>query len=191
MSLPSREELKEYLRVETTVDDLLIDRLLVQAKAAVEAYIRQPIEARAVTVDVETGYSTRLAFPLAPVQVGSVTVEDGDGVTVDPSTYTVHEGRGWISAVSPAYFGAWNGPLSYRITATAGLSLRDDYTAAVEPVMSAAIIDWAADLYQRRNPAASYESGGGGVAVNYNETASKTMPSRVRVTLDPWRRMLV
>jgi hypothetical protein len=80
---------------------------------------------------------------------------------------------------------------AYTVTARAGLSLRADYTAAIEPVMSSAIIDWAADLYQRRNPAASYESGGGGVAVNYNETASKTMPSRIRVTLEPWRRIPV
>lgn len=188
MALPTRDELKAYLRIETSVDDDLIDRLLLQAQAAVEAYIRQPIVSRPVTLDlVVSPYASRLVVPYAPIAPTGVVVEDGDGTAVDAAGYTLHEARGWIVAVTGSTFAAG----TYRVTVTVGLDLRNDYSVAVEPVMSAAIIDWAADLYQRRNPAASYESGGGGVAVNYNETASKTMPSRVRVTLDPWRRVLV
>lgn len=194
--LPTVDDLKAYLRIEHAADDALLDGLLRQARASVEAYIRQPIEARAVTVtatplaDPWTGRYA-LALPYDPVGA-SVTVVGG-GATVDPADYTVDAAAGMVTFAA-AYAGAATAArrgLPYRVTLTAGLSLREDYTDAVAPAMAAAIIDWAADLYQRRNPAASYESGGGGVAVNYNETASKTMPSRVRVTLDPWRRVLV
>jgi hypothetical protein len=123
-----------------------------------------------------------------PFSGAPVTVVDADGETVDSSRFTAVGASGRITAAAgyPFTDGA-----PYTVTAVVGLSLRPDYGEAVEPVMAGAIIDWAADLYQRRNPAASYESGGGGVAVNYNETASKTMPSRIRVTLDPWKRVLV
>ena len=194
MALPTRDELRTYLRIETEVEDDLLDRLLAQAIASVEAYIRQPIEARAVTFTVYPTWSggtvrtLRLLLPYAPIG-DPVTVADDDGTALVAETdYTVQPATGRLLAVSS---GAGFGTGPYTVTATVGLSLRDDYATAVEPAISAAIIDWAADLYQRRNPAASYESGGGGVAVNYNETASKTMPSRIRVTLDPWRRVLV
>lgn len=196
MSLPTVDDLRDYLRIEHTAEDALLDRLLAQARAAVEAYIRQPIEARAQSFTVVPektyaggvayGYTMRLVLPYAPV-ANPIVVLDGTGETVVADDYTVVADLGWINSAEYTQFGL--GP--YRITATVGLSLRDDYETAVEPVMSSAIIDWAADLYQRRNPAASYESGGGGVATNYNETASKTMPSRIRVTLDTWRRVLV
>jgi hypothetical protein len=205
MALPSVQDLREYLRIESTVEDLLLERLLVQARAAVEAYIRQPIEARAVTVTLTphapagtwgtswasalgVSSAARMVFPLAPVaSVVSVDTEDGDTLVAD-TDYEVNLATGRIVALSG---GAGFTATPYTVTAIAGLSLRADYTDHVEPALSSAILDWAADLYQRRNPAASYESGGGGVAVNYNETASKTMPSRIRVTLDPWRRVLV
>ena len=194
MALPTVDDLRDYLRVTHTAEDMLLERLLKQARAGVEAYIRRPIEARPVTVTVDatyTGppfYGWRLQLPFSPVE-GPVTVTDEEGTTLTETTdYTVQAATGRIRAVSGGA-GLASGP--YAVTAVTGLSLRPDYADFVEPAMASAIIDWAADLYQRRNPAASYESGGGGVAVNYNETASKTMPSRVRVTLDPWRRMLV
>lgn len=194
MALPTVDDLREYLRIDSDVENNLLGRLLDQARAAVEAYIRQPIEARAMTVTLTptwaggTTYARRLTFPLAPL-TGTVTVVDEDGTALVVDTdFEVNATTGRIVSLSG---GVGFDDAPYTVTATVGLSLRDDYSLAVEPVMSAAIIDWAADLYQRRNPAASYESGGGGVAVNYNETASKTMPSRIRVTLDPWRRMLV
>jgi hypothetical protein len=46
------------------------------------------------------------------------------------------------------------------VTAQVGLSLRPDY-ARLEPLLAQAIIDLAADLYQRRTPGASSETGAG------------------------------
>lgn len=203
MPLPTVDDLREYLRIETHVEDAMLERLLAQARASVEAYIRSPIEAREQTFTVTAervayagsgiygmyafaGGGTRLVLPFAPIG-GTVVVTDDDGTEVDFGDFTVGTATGRITAASGVTFDS----RPYTVTATVGLSLRPDYEVAVLPALSSAILDWAADLYQRRNPAASYESGGGGVAVNYNETASKTMPSRIRVTLDPWRRVLV
>jgi hypothetical protein len=195
--LPTIDDLFDYLGVEgqaRTVAAPMAERMLAQARAAVEAYIGQPIEARAVSMTVapvwggSAGVRTRrLALPYAPIDANSVIVTDEDGDTVDGGTYLVNAATGRVTPDGAAGF---TGSV-YVVTARAGLSLRADYAEAIEPVMSSAILDWAADLYQRRNPAASYESGGGGVAVNYNETASKTMPSRIKVTLEPWRRIPV
>lgn len=202
MPLPTVLDLREYLRIETTVEDNLLGRLLAQARAAVEAYIRQPIEARPVTLPLVLDRGGTLTFPIAPI-AAPILVSSPNGAEVPSADYSVVNAGGRITLKathlgfgaygyggSSGYFGE-AGMSEYTVSATAGLSLRDDYAVLIEPALSAAIIDWAADLYQRRNPAASYESGGGGVAVNYNETASKTMPSRIRVTLDPWRRVLV
>jgi hypothetical protein len=191
MALPTVDDLRDHLRLESAVEDAQLGRYLTQARAAVEAYLRQPIEARPVTMLVSPpeyyGWrTTALTLPYAPI-AGPVTVEDAAGGAVSGAAYTLVAARGMLHATTGLYFGG--GP--YTVTATVGLSLRDDYEVAVEPVMSSAIIDWAADLYQRRNVAASYESTGGGVAVNYVETVNKALPSRIRVTLDPWRRVLV
>lgn len=192
--LPTVDDLRQYLRIENVAEDALLESLLRSAKAAVEAYIGQPIEARPVSMTVAPVWggsagarSRRLALPYAPIDAASVLVTDEDGATVDAVGYLVNAATGRLTPDGAAGF---TGAM-YVVTARAGLSLRADYDEAIEPVMSSAILDWAADLYQRRNPAASYESGGGGVAVNYNETASKTMPSRIRVTLEPWRRIPV
>ncbi len=193
MPLPTVDDLKEYLKVETSVDDNLLDRLRVQATALVEAYLRTPILARAVTVEVApvfaagNTFAQRLIFPMPFDPLGAVTVEDDAGLAVDLSDYTTNAGRGWVT------FGAGYaaGDASHRVTAVAGLSLRSDYDIAVEPVLAAAVTYVVADLYQRRAPAAAYESAGGGVSITYSETANAGLPAPIRTLLAPFRRVLV
>lgn len=186
-------DLRAYLRIETDAEDVLLGTLLRQATAVVEAYLRQPIQARPVTFTLAAEYdghdgrygyaiyASRLRFPLSPIAEPVTVTDRNDETLVD---YTVSPGRGTVTAASGASFAA--GP--YTVTATAGLSLRPDFTDAVEPAINAAITDVVADVYQRRNPGATYEGAGGGVSATYSDIG---LPQRIKAVLAPWRRVLV
>jgi uncharacterized phiE125 gp8 family phage protein len=77
MALPMVDDLRAYLRIENTAEDALLDGLLTQARAAVEAYIGQPITARVVSMTVAPVWggsrrrrARRLALPFAPIDAG-------------------------------------------------------------------------------------------------------------------------
>jgi hypothetical protein len=148
-------DLKNYLRIESSNEDLLCTALLQRAVAMLELWMDVPITARSRTVFDHVGGEARaLVFPGRPI--GSVSVVDMDGATVDPALYTVDASAGMVYGKGSAFFA--NGP--YQVTAFCGLSLRSDY-AQIEPLLSGMIIDVAADLYQRRTPGASSETGAG------------------------------
>lgn len=65
----------------------------------------------------------------------------------------------------------------------APLDTRGDYTEIVEPILTAAILDVAADLYKRRVPTVAGESGGG-ISVTYTRDG---IPMRVATDLRPYR----
>lgn len=191
MTLPVTADLKSYLRLETTDEDTLCDALLARAQAAVETYIGRPLVAvpDLVTVDEAVtqelyGRVTTLQTDLWPINAASVAVGDVDGVAVDPTTYRVVAARGQIVGLPGVSF--VHGP--YTITYTAGLSTDPFYATRIEPLASAAILDTAADLFQRRNPAATQEASGGGVSTSYAVTQ---LPERVCRMLDGLRLLAV
>lgn len=173
MALPTVQDLKSYLRVEDNVENGLIAALLARATAMLELWMDVPITARSRTViDRVEGLNPArsLIFPCRPI--GSVTVVDGNGALV--TDYTVDAASGLVYATNGYRF--VQGP--YEITALCGLSLRSDY-AMLEPVISGMIIDVAADLYQRRTPGASSETGAG-TTISWDvsrETIARVMKS--------------
>jgi hypothetical protein len=178
MALPTLNDLKSYLRVESTTEDSLMQALLARAQAMVEGWTDTPITALSQTaVDRADSMSvvpvTSLIFPRRPCQVTSVV--DANGLTVDATTYWVDGLAGLIYA-KPLY-SFYDGP--YTITALVGLSLRPDY-ARLEPLLSEAIIDLAADLYQRRTPGAVAE---GAADTRIQWDASRDTVARVMYTL--------
>ena len=191
MTLPVTADLKSYLRIETTDEDTLCDSLLVRAQAMVETYIGRPLLAVADLTTVDDaithelyGRVTTLQTDLWPIDPAAVSVVDGDGETVDPTTYRIVASRGQIVGLPGTSF--VHGP--FTITYSAGLSLDPFYATRIEPVAGAAILDVAADLYQRRNPAATQEAVGGSVSTSYSVTA---IPERICRMLDGLRRLAV
>ena len=176
MALPTVSNLKDYLRIETTAEDTLLQALLDRAKAQLEVWIDTPITAASVTAvdraDVISGQvATSLIFPQRPI-ASSITVVDSEGTTVAAAEYTVNTASGVIYANDGYSFPY--GP--YTITTNCGLSLRGDY-ARIEPILSQCIIDLAADLYQKRTPNASRESAAG-TAIDWDvsrDTAARVL----------------
>lgn len=173
MALPTVQDLKNYLRIEINTEDALCVTLLARATAMLETWIDVPIVARSRTViDRAEGLNPArsLIFPGRPI--GSVTVVDGNGTLV--TDYTVDAASGLIYATNGYRF--VQGP--YQLTAFCGLSLRSDY-AILEPLISGMIIDLASDLYQRRTPGASNETGAG-TSISWDasrETVARIMKS--------------
>jgi len=187
MTLPVTADLKSYLRIETSDEDALCASLLVRAQAMVETYIGRPLVAVTDLTTVDDaithelyGRVTTLQTDLWPIDPAAVSIVDGDGLAVDPATYRIVASRGQIVGLPGTSF--VHGP--FTITYTAGLSLDPFYATRIEPLASAAILDVAADLYQRRNPAATQEAAGGGVSTSYNVTA---IPERTCRMLDGLR----
>lgn len=184
MSLPTLQDAKDYLRIQTLAENVLVTALLARAQAMVETYLGVRITAVAETMTDHTERSERAysrvttlqvpRYPFATTTPAPVVV-DAQGQTVDPATYTIEPRYGQIYGAPGVTFD--NGP--YAITATVGLSAHPDYATRLEPLVSAAILDLVADLYQRRNPAAVTEAEGG-VSVTYQ---SGILPARTQQML--------
>ncbi len=177
MALPTVSDLKSYLRIETTAEDTLLAALLARAKSQVELWIDCPITAVSQTA-IDRGTTLdkpleSLIFPRRPITVTSIT--DADGVTVPVAEYWVDGAAGMIYSNAGYSF---SNP-RYTITASCGLSLSQHYTAW-EPVISSVIIDLAADLYQKRTPNASTETG---AATSISWDVSRETAARVLKTL--------
>lgn len=177
MALPTTADLKSYLRIETSAEDTLIAAILGRAKAMLEMWTDTPITATAQTsvdrADAVAMPVTSLIFPRRPCNVTAVT--DSEGTVVPATDYWADGRSGVIYGVDGVTFPY--GP--YTITATVGLSLRSDY-AALEPLLNEAIIDLAADLYQRRTPGAASETA---AATSVTWDASRETVARVMKTL--------
>lgn len=188
MALPTLNDAKAVLRVQTKAEDALIGQFLTRAQAIVETYIGVPIIAVADTLTDWTtdavrayGHVTRLYLPRYPVATTPAPVlTDVDGNVILASTYVVDPRSGAIRATAGNAFD--NGP--FTIVATVGLSAHPNYTTTIESVVAQAILDLVADLYFRRNPNASSESDGGGFVVMYSPDM---IPKRVQMALAPLR----
>ncbi len=195
MALPDLSDAKEYLKVEHTADDALITREIVGAFADVQAYLRVPILAEERTFYLERQpdalyrSTTKLHLPMYPVAADSsatpaLVITDNDGTElVEATDYRLDLRTGilyGLGASSLVPFAVW----PYTVTCFVGLDARPDYATAVEPVLFSAILDVVADRYQRRSPAASSETTGGGVSTSYGELG---LPTRVLQRLAPFR----
>ena len=187
MALPVLDDCKLYLRIEHDADDTLLERELVGAFADVQAYLRVPIlaEERTFTVERETQSlyrtMTKLHLPMYPIaaessSIAAIEITDDDAnVLVEGTDFRVDLRTGIVYGLSASNFvpfGAW----PYTIVCYVGLDARADYATAVEPILFTAILDVVADRYQRRSPAASSETTGGGVSTSYGEFG---LPTRV------------
>lgn len=172
MALPTYTDLKSYLRIEHTSEDALLQQLITRAQGIlVDLLHGLPLTTDAFSFidDSQEGVQfqepTKLFTPLRPIG-GTITVTDFLGNTVDSTTYTVRPLLGIIYANRGYSFPM--GP--YTISCSAGLQYAKGYSTYVEPLLSSMIIDIAADLYQRRTPAAASE-GAAGTTVSYAASA--------------------
>lgn len=204
MALPVAQDLKNYLRVQTTAEDAAIAGILAAAKALALTYLNRPVTALARTYTIEDRRAaalglSRLSYdpvaatfiraPDAPIDLTQpFTLTDRFGTTLDTTMYRVDGVTGVIrggSASTPYSSGFSAFP--YTCVCTTGLATRTDYAQLVEPAIFAAILDIGADLYQRRNPAATDENDGAGGSVRYGRS-EETIPSRAIEMLAPYRR---
>lgn len=181
MALPAANDLKTYLRILTTAEDTLLASLMTRAQAQVEGFLQRPIIAAAVTDTIcleEAG--TTLILPRWPVETDTVTLTDPDGDAVADTDYTVAL-NGVITAADDVTFALGEWTAAY----TQGWSAHPRYDDLYEPLIGAAILDMAADLYERRNPAIAQDASGGGVS----RTWKGGVAERIRDTLRPMLRM--
>jgi hypothetical protein len=191
-------DIKRYLRVQTDEENVLLLSLVNAGTALVEAWLGRPIEARSmIFVDPaestpDHGVST-LMVPVTPL-AAVTAVTDGDDQVVPISTLRWNASTGAITLKDKSAF--TNGP--YTITATVGLSASQQYRLGGSAAIQQAVVDTVADLYQRRNPVASREAEGGGIAVDYadmkrgvgaDNAREDLLPARVTAMLAPFRQI--
>jgi hypothetical protein len=159
MPLPDRAVLKDYLRIETEAEDTPLSEMLDRAEAFVRHLVDRPIEdeERSYRIEGDTTRSRsldRLLFPQPPLDTASLEITDGEGATVDDADYHVDGGTGVIRGLDGFRFGTF----PYTLTADNGLEQRAQYEVIEEPMLSEAILAYAAMLYHQRNPNAGTES---------------------------------
>jgi hypothetical protein len=191
MALPTVQDCKDYLRIEHTAEDAMLTRMLAQAVAAIESEIGRPIEYLRRTFILEERPSAvavdKIFVPLFPIGVEDssaatmdLTLTDADAtLLVEDTDYRLDTRTGVITGIDRSFCS-----YPYTIVCDVGLEALEEYTTRVEPVLSLVILDFVADRYQRRNPAASQETTGGGVSSNFAETG---LPPRIREAVAPWR----
>src|SRR5690348_14637440 len=102
MALPALEDLKNYLRIETTAEDDTLEGIRDRAEAFVRHLLDRPIETDTRTYRIERDNCPprdRLLFPQPPLDSASVTITDKDGTEVDAASYRVDEETGVIRGV--------------------------------------------------------------------------------------------
>lgn len=193
MSIVTLAECKAYVRVQGTAEDTVHTAMRLQAIAAVEAFIRRPItaELRTFTIDADPYRNTsRFYLPIYPVAVEDSSAGFADIVITDVDSVTLIEGTdfrfdrqtGEVLALSSGSVGAYFVGYPFTVAAYVGLSADPNYATRIEPVINAAILDIFADRHQRRSPAATNETTGGGVSTSY----AGGIPERVRDMLAPF-----
>ena len=144
MALPTVQQLKDYLRVETNAEDGQFTLWLARATALVEGLLGRPIVAVSTESIVQPSQHPvtglwRLMVPY-PFTAGSLVVKDADGATVSNTTYTASGATGFITFKVDATISNY-----YTTTAPTGFSARTDYATMVEPLIAQAITDTVAE----------------------------------------------
>jgi hypothetical protein len=168
MPLPTGSDLKQYMRIEHSAEDALLDDLVEQATAHAQSLINRPIVAEERTFSGvralydEYGRSV-IYLPEFPVVLSPAPeMQDRDGQTVDSGDYTVDASGRFTAAVGSPF-----GSHPYSITAEVGLDADPEYGTKYEPLLRRLILGIASIFYHQRNPLASSDSSGGGVSVSY------------------------
>src|ERR1043166_4689470 len=140
--------------------------MLTRAIALAQRRIGCPIVAVSTTMkdraETDVFYSsgpTSLITPKTPFDVSTRVLTDVDGTVIDNSDLEI-DGQTGIIRYADGFSRFENGP--YTIVADLGLDTLPDYADEIEAVVSSAIVDTVADLYQRRSPGARSESAAGG-----------------------------
>ena len=186
MPLPSDEEIKAYLRVETSVEDDLIFEANLAAQAQVAQYLKVPLESTSRTFrgrKARRGYRgeplEQLTIPVVPCAT-TATITDVDDDAVASDLYTIDGTLGHINAVVGEAFN--RGP--YTVVISVGWPLDADYNEIVDPLLYQTVLDLAVDIYRRRNTGAIYEQSGGQVSITYTDDE---IPPRPRGNLERLR----
>lgn len=180
MPLPSVQDVKDYGRIQTSVEDALIAALLGSAIGEIEAAIGKSLTTEQVTW-YDNATSLRLFTPprnllllYVPVDVSTIVVADQDDATIDAATYNVRLDLGMICGNDGLAFG--NGP--YKITATAGFGTSPNYATRWLPMIAQLVKDYTLMLYQQRTIGASSEKAAG-TMVTYEIDADTGLPCRL------------
>lgn len=181
MTLPTVAELKSYGRIQSAVEDVLLQSLLDRAVGEIEAAIGKSLTHESV-VWYDDAKSLRLyerpcnlVLGYVPIDATTVVVTDADGVTVDASTYAVRQDLGLIKGNEGVTFA--NGPYAIAVT-KAGFDTSPGYATRWSPMIAAAVIDYALMLYQQRTPGASSEKASG-TTVTYEIDPTTGLPLRI------------
>lgn len=192
MSLATLQDCKDYVKKETSDEDDLITAMRTAAIALIEQFIRRPItaELRTFTIDADPHRLTsRFWLPQFPVAVADssagtadIVITDVDDVDlVEDTDFRFNRLTGEVLALSDGSVGSYFVGHPFTVQAYVGLSADPNYATRIEPAINAAILDIVADRYQRRSPAATNETTGGGVSSSY----TGGIPERVREMLLP------
>jgi hypothetical protein len=190
-------DVKDYLRIQSPAEDVLIMALIARASAAVGAWLQRPVYNVTRTITVFTSNTMFAANPrtlfLPFYPIASITsITDSGGVAIPAGDIAVDTQLGSVSMKNGGRFAG----SPYTIVVVGGLESHSEFLTLVEPAINQATLDVVSDLYQRRNPAAAAEREGGGIAVEYvdgqrsNGTANwreDMLTPRVQAFLAPWR----
>lgn len=180
MALPTRNDAKSFLRIDTTAEDTLLDQLLARALALCERALGYPMTAASLThVDYDELRPDVLELPgpFATGEDSAPVVTDPDDEEVDADDYYLDPRRRLIRAKTGCLFAS----RPYTIVASVGLSAHPDYAARLEAIASVAILDAVAHLYFHRDPSTTAETDEGGSSRSVE--ADQILPRRVLNTL--------
>jgi uncharacterized phiE125 gp8 family phage protein len=146
-------EVKNYLKVDNTVDDDLITLLIESARDGAEKYTNQGFLPQTVTEKFDyfplNGY---LRLSLSPLRaVTSVTYIDEDDVSqvLDPANYVVHT-QATPPVITIAKGQTWPLTLDEAQTLTVVYTIGYDNAAAVPPMIRGAMLKMIATAYEKR-----------------------------------------
>ena len=183
------QDVKDYMRLSGTDDDLLIAQLVDEGHGHLLDYLGCLIESAEETETIGVGRNqTFLKVRNRPVNISAgVTVTDPDGNEYDETAFHYDSQRG-IFYTGDRYderlvFEAGTWTVEY----TGGLDLRNDWEA-VRTALANAERMWTAFLYNHRD-AGVKSLKDGDVSVSYDDDDG--VPARVRAILDKYARPAV
>lgn len=189
------QQAKDLCKIEHDDDDTLVTELLAEAEMDVQGYLRRPIGLELSSYVLEEPRDLRVVrvvtlpeFPIAAAGASAgnysasqdVEITDGDGTTIPTTDYRVDTRTGQIFALGSFCFDTF----PYTFVYAWGFGGRADYDTHIVPRLRGAILDYVADLYQRRNPGATTEATGGGVSTSYGQGSAGGIPQRIKDRLD-------
>lgn len=138
------DETKAYLRLESTTEDALVERLVASARSLCEAFLGQLLVRRAVveTLPSSPAWQRLAAAPVAAISTVEAVADDGSATLLPAGAYAIDidpAGDGWVRARADGRI---------RVTYNAGLA---EDEAAVPAAIAQGVTRLAAHLYQHRD----------------------------------------